>query len=147
LKEVGKAGNSANKHIAFLAEKRWRAAKICAIAAPNFGGLTFFFVFSHRPGRGAHADECLPNSSLSFYTCPDSHFVSLLTFFQIQFKSPALSKKNIVHYTTEDQQKRANAAFLIGCYAVSFTFYLVFVANFVYSQTRYSHLNDLSNES
>ena len=61
-------------------------------------------------------------------------------------KSPALNKKNIVHYTTEDQQKRANAAFLIGCYAVSFTFYLMFVAN-LFTVKRVTAMNAFSNES
>ena len=34
-------------------------------------------------------------------------------------QAPNLAKKCIVHYTTEDQHKRANAAMLIGSYAVS----------------------------
>ena len=42
-----------------------------------------------------------------------------------KMQSPALSKKSIVHYTTEDQQKRANAAFLIAAYAVSFFFFFL----------------------
>ncbi|XP_046737915.1 dual specificity protein phosphatase CDC14A-like [Diprion similis] len=32
--------------------------------------------------------------------------------------SPANCKKQIVHYTSQNQQKRANAAFLIACYAI-----------------------------
>ncbi|XP_047641139.1 dual specificity protein phosphatase CDC14A isoform X6 [Phacochoerus africanus] len=35
-----------------------------------------------------------------------------------KLKSYSLSRKKIVHYTCFDQQKRANAAFLIGAYAV-----------------------------
>ncbi|XP_046458032.1 uncharacterized protein LOC124204850 isoform X2 [Daphnia pulex] len=35
-----------------------------------------------------------------------------------KLKAPNLAKKCIVHYTTEDQHKRANAAMLIGSYAV-----------------------------
>lgn len=36
-----------------------------------------------------------------------------------KLKSYSLSRKKIVHYTSFDQRKRANAAFLIGAYAVS----------------------------
>lgn len=35
-----------------------------------------------------------------------------------KLKSYSLSRKKIVHYTCFDQRKRANAAFLIGAYAV-----------------------------
>ncbi|XP_075210522.1 dual specificity protein phosphatase CDC14C-like [Lycorma delicatula] len=35
-----------------------------------------------------------------------------------KLKSPALSKKIIIHYTTTDQRKRSNAAFLIASFAV-----------------------------
>jgi hypothetical protein len=35
-----------------------------------------------------------------------------------KLKSYSLSKKKIVHYTTTDSHKRANAAFLISAYAV-----------------------------
>lgn len=35
------------------------------------------------------------------------------------FQSFSLAKKKIVHYTSFDARKRANAAFLIGAYAVS----------------------------
>ncbi|XP_066536988.1 cell division cycle 14Aa isoform X2 [Hoplias malabaricus] len=35
-----------------------------------------------------------------------------------KLKSFTLSRKRIIHYTSYDQQKRANAAFLIGAYAV-----------------------------
>ncbi|XP_077133533.1 dual specificity protein phosphatase CDC14A isoform X1 [Ranitomeya variabilis] len=35
-----------------------------------------------------------------------------------KLKSFSLSRKKIVHYTSHDQRKRANAAFLIGAYAV-----------------------------
>lgn len=36
-----------------------------------------------------------------------------------KLKSVSLSRKKIVHYTSFDQRKRANAAFLIGSYAVN----------------------------
>lgn len=35
------------------------------------------------------------------------------------FQSFTLTRKRIVHYTSFDQRKRANAAVLIGAYAVS----------------------------
>ncbi|XP_032678721.1 dual specificity protein phosphatase CDC14B isoform X5 [Odontomachus brunneus] len=35
-----------------------------------------------------------------------------------KLKGIALSKKKLVHYTTLDSEKRVNAAFLIGCYAI-----------------------------
>ncbi|KAK2187515.1 hypothetical protein NP493_163g03012 [Ridgeia piscesae] len=35
-----------------------------------------------------------------------------------KLKSYSLAKKKIVHYTSFDARKRANAAFLIGCYAI-----------------------------
>lgn len=35
-----------------------------------------------------------------------------------KLKGIALSKKKLVHYTTMDSEKRVNAAFLIGSYAV-----------------------------
>ncbi|XP_057299661.1 dual specificity protein phosphatase CDC14A-like [Hydractinia symbiolongicarpus] len=35
-----------------------------------------------------------------------------------KLKTPVLSRKRIVHYTSYDSRKRANAACLIGCYAV-----------------------------
>lgn len=35
-----------------------------------------------------------------------------------KLKAHSLAGKKIVHYTTTDSQKRANAAFLIGCYAI-----------------------------
>jgi len=38
------------------------------------------------------------------------------------FQAFSLAKKKIVHYTRPDPQKRANAAFLIGAYAVSVTY-------------------------
>lgn len=43
-------------------------------------------------------------------------------FFVLCFQSYSLSRKKIVHYTCFDQRKRANAAFLIGAYAVSTSF-------------------------
>ncbi len=43
----------------------------------------------------------------------------------LNFQSYSLSKKKIVHYTSYDSRKRANAAFLIGAYAVSVSVYLV----------------------
>jgi len=39
-----------------------------------------------------------------------------------KLKGIALSKKKLVHYTTMNSQKRVNAAFLIGSYAVIFSF-------------------------
>ena len=44
-----------------------------------------------------------------------------ILFFVI-FQSFSLAKKKIVHYTSFDARKRANAAFLIGAYAVSINF-------------------------
>jgi len=38
-----------------------------------------------------------------------------------KLKGIALSKKKLVHYTTMNSQKRVNAAFLIGSYAVIFS--------------------------
>ncbi|KAG8595985.1 hypothetical protein GDO81_001696 [Engystomops pustulosus] len=35
-----------------------------------------------------------------------------------KMKSFVMTKKKIVHYTNSDQKKQANAAFLIGCYAI-----------------------------
>ena len=37
----------------------------------------------------------------------------------VVFQSIALAKKKIVHYTSFDARKRANAAFLVGAYQVS----------------------------
>lgn len=37
-----------------------------------------------------------------------------------KLRMPSLRKKKIIHYTTTNCQKRVNAAFLIGCYAVSY---------------------------
>lgn len=42
-----------------------------------------------------------------------------------KLKSYSLSRKKIVHYTSFDQRKRANAAFLIGAYAVSTLFAVI----------------------
>lgn len=43
-------------------------------------------------------------------------------FFFKQYFS--LSRKKIVYYTSFDQRKRANAAFLIGAYAVSIIYHM-----------------------
>ena len=51
--------------------------------------------------------------------------MNFLEFLQAQ----ALAKKCIVHYTSEDPQKRANAAFLISSYAVSSFNSIIFVEN------------------
>ena len=45
------------------------------------------------------------------------------------FKSASLVRKKIVHYTSFDQRKRANAAFLIASYAVSFFFSILTRSN------------------
>ena len=45
-------------------------------------------------------------------------------FFSVCLQSFTLTRKRIVHYTSFDQRKRANAAVLIAAYAVSIAFYL-----------------------
>lgn len=53
-----------------------------------------------------------------------------------KLKGIALSKKKLVHYTTMDSEKRVNAAFLIGSYAVIQIFfsYDFFVSQHIYSE-------------
>jgi len=61
----------------------------------------------------------------------ETAFINVLFLFCF-IQAPALAKKCIVHYTTEDQQKRANAALLIGSYAVSWpAFFLFFLIRFL----------------
>lgn len=38
----------------------------------------------------------------------------------LPLQSSSLAKKKIVHYTSFDSRKRANAAYLIGCYVIIF---------------------------
>ena len=40
------------------------------------------------------------------------------------FQSFSLAKKKIVHYTSFDSRKRANAAYLIAAYSVSMIFFI-----------------------
>ena len=47
-------------------------------------------------------DACLPNGNLQFSSC--------------MTQKPSLAKKKIVHWTSYDLHKRANAAFLMGTY-------------------------------
>ena len=56
-----------------------------------------------------------------------SYFKSILIVFVTYFlQSYSLAKKKIVHYTSQDPEKRVNAAFLIGSYAVSFSWWIFF---------------------
>ena len=47
------------------------------------------------------------------------YLLSFVLFFFHQ--SSSLAKKRLIHYTSYDGRKRANSAYLIGCYAVSCT--------------------------
>lgn len=53
-----------------------------------------------------------------------------------KLKGIVLSKKKLVHYTTLDSEKRVNAAFLIGCYAVYKTLSLLYNNIFTYTCTQ-----------
>ena len=67
------------------------------------------------------------------FTLPEE-FSSLLLFYArmspaLFLQSFSLAKKKIVHYTSFDARKRANAAFLIGAYSVSIKHLHVLILN------------------
>ena len=96
----------------------------------------FLFLFSHRPGRGSHADECLPNSSL-FYTCPDSHFVSLLTFSKFKVTGPEQEKHRPLHNRRSTETSQCSLPHRMLC--CEFHILSNVCGQFVYSETRYSN--------
>lgn len=60
-------------------------------------------------------------------------FVHDVTHLSLSFQSFTLTRKRIVHYTSFDQRKRANAAVLIGAYAVSIPSSSSFLSPVIYS--------------
>ena len=83
----------------------------CRISTDHFLYLAFDWVNERRPL--AHTKLILS------WENEDSRRFSLNVVCFFPFQSFSLAKKKIVHYTSFDARKRANAAFLIGCYAVS----------------------------
>ena len=66
---------------------------------------------------------CTDILQIEIFTLPEE-CSSLLVFYArmspaLFLQSFSLAKKKIVHYTSFDARKRANAAFLIGAYSVS----------------------------
>lgn len=60
------------------------------------------------------------------------YFACDVTHLSLSFQSFTLTRKRIVHYTSFDQRKRANAAVLIGAYAVSITSSSSFISPIIY---------------
>jgi len=93
----------------FIKDRLYFATLKTAVRPKSTPDTHYFCIDDQLVYRNFYSDFGPLNLSMLYHYCQKLNR---------KLKSPALSKKNIVHYTTEDQQKRANAAFLIGCYAV-----------------------------
>ena len=96
----------------------------------------FFFYF--RIGRGV--GRMLMNVfriRLFFYTCPDSHFVSLLTFSKFKVTGPEQEKHRPLHNRRSTETSQCSLPHRMLC--CEFHILSNVCGQFVYSETRYSN--------